>query len=42
VAALDARQAEIGQAVEALEDLLGRRTNDEVLDQVFRDFCIGK
>ena len=26
----------------ALEELLGVISNDEVLDRVFRDFCIGK
>jgi len=37
VAATHLRPAET-----ALEDILGIVTLDEILDRVFRDFCIGK
>jgi tRNA modification GTPase len=29
-------------AVEALDALVGRVSVDDVLDRVFRDFCVGK
>ena len=40
--ALDTRVQELGSALEALHELLGRVTSDEILDQVFSQFCIGK
>ena len=40
--ALDVRIAETGAAAGALDELLGRRSSEQVLDQVFREFCVGK
>jgi len=34
--------AHLRPAETALEELLGIITEDDVLDRVFRDFCIGK
>jgi tRNA modification GTPase len=39
---LDVRVQELGSALEALHELTGRVTSDEILDQVFSQFCIGK
>ena len=39
---LDVRAIEVGAAVKALEELLGKTTSDEVLDRVFSQFCVGK
>ena len=38
----EAASAHIRSAESALEDVLGVVASDEVLDRVFRDFCIGK
>jgi tRNA modification GTPase len=40
--ALDVRVQEVGNALSALHELVGSVTSNEILDQVFRDFCIGK
>jgi tRNA modification GTPase len=40
--ALDVRVQELGSALEALHELTGKVTSDEILDQVFSQFCIGK
>jgi tRNA modification GTPase len=40
--ALDTRVQELGSALEALHELTGKVTSDEILDQVFSQFCIGK
>lgn len=34
--------SEIQEALSACFEILGRRFNDEILDRVFRDFCLGK
>jgi tRNA modification GTPase len=38
----DLRLHEVGRARQALAELLGQRTSEAVLDQVFSTFCIGK
>lgn len=40
--ALDTRVQELGSALEALHELTGKVTSDEILDQVFSQFCVGK
>jgi len=40
--ALDVRVQELGSALEALHELTGRVTSDEILDEVFSQFCVGK
>jgi len=35
-------RVEVQEAVEALEDILGRTTPEEVLDRIFSEFCVGK
>jgi tRNA modification GTPase len=40
--ALDLQALEVGNAAGALDELLGRVTTEELLDRVFREFCIGK
>jgi tRNA modification GTPase len=39
---LDVRVQELGSALEALHELTGRITSNEILDQVFSQFCVGK
>jgi tRNA U34 5-carboxymethylaminomethyl modifying GTPase MnmE/TrmE len=39
---LDVRVQELGSALEALHELTGRVTSNEILDQVFSQFCVGK
>jgi tRNA modification GTPase len=39
---LDVRVQELGAALDALHELTGRITSDEILDEVFSQFCIGK
>jgi len=39
---LDVRVQELGSALEALHELTGRVTSDEILDRIFSQFCIGK
>lgn len=34
--------AELGQAKEALEELTGKVVDDQVIDRIFEEFCIGK
>ena len=40
--ALDVRGSEVAAAIAALEEMLGQRTSEQVLDRVFSEFCIGK
>ena len=35
-------RVELQEALDALEDILGRTTPDEVLDRIFSEFCVGK
>ena len=39
---LDVLTAELERAVHALGRVLGRDVELEILDRIFRDFCIGK
>jgi tRNA modification GTPase len=39
---LDIRVQELGTALDALHELTGRTTSNEILDRVFQQFCIGK
>ena len=33
---------ELREAVDSLDEITGRKINDEVLDKIFSSFCIGK
>ena len=33
---------ELQNALRGVEDLLGIKTTDEILDNMFNDFCVGK
>ena len=33
---------DLNEAREALEEIIGKVTNDDILERIFRDFCIGK
>jgi tRNA modification GTPase len=39
---LEVISGEVGVAVEALGEVTGENTSDELLDEIFRRFCIGK
>ena len=38
----DVLRVELQDALDALEDLLGRTTPEEVLERIFSEFCVGK
>jgi tRNA modification GTPase len=33
---------DLGETCDALGEIIGTVTNEDILEQVFRDFCIGK
>ncbi len=33
---------DLNEAREALEEVTGRVTNEDILERIFKDFCIGK
>ena len=39
---LDTAAIDIGEALECLSGITGENATEEVIDRVFRDFCVGK
>ena len=39
---LDAAEVDLRESYNCLADITGERTGEEVLDRIFRDFCVGK
>ena len=39
---LDTAAIDIGEALECLSEITGENATEEVIDRVFRDFCVGK